>query len=575
MRMRRSSVQALRGPALATLGCAVLAALNPPAAAAIPPTLQGVATATAEDRTLVVRRPAGVKAGDFLVVCIAIKGHPETLRPPGWHLLRRDDITIASGKRLMSQRVFYRFAGADEPRSYLWRLTDSARSAAGILAYRGVERSAPIHTHAGVVGRGARWIGAPKIRTTTPDVLVVGCYGKLGQHPAQPPPPTTERFDIARGGERGLSIVGIDLVAPRPGTAGPSVATSAERTRAVGELIGLTPDSKQDTYYVSPTGVDSGPGTRGRPWKSLQRALDGLHPGHRVIVRRGTYVGPLELRRGGQKDVPVSIEAFEGEKPVIAGRLKISTSHVSVSGFVFDGALAPTPDVLVWVDGGDRVEIRGNEIRNAAESGIFVGSREDPALRVQIVGNWIHDNGKGSTPEDGVHLGYSRLGLIGNNVIEHNGAFGIELFPDGDGTTVIHNTIVSNGRSGVIVAGSASARSDRNVIANNIVAFNAELGLRTSWAAAIGTGNAAKNNIAYENQQGEFGEGPYGAGLVFEPSNRDIDPQFADFSNGSYLLASTSPARDQALASLSLPTDIDGRRRPDGRGPDIGAYEGG
>lgn len=565
-------MQAARGPGSVASALA-LAMLCPSPAAAIPPTLEGVGAATASGRTLVVPRPARVKPGDFLLVGVATTGTANTVRPPGWRFLR-SDVTGGSGPRVLTQRIFYRFVGADEPRRYVWRFTGRTTAAAGILVYRGVERGAPIHEHTGAVGMGARRIVAPSIGTTTPDVLVVGFFAKLGRHGARAPAAATERFDVAGWGRPGVSIAAIDRIAPRPGTSAASVLTTPTRTRAVGQLIGLTPDSKQDTYYVSPHGVDAGPGTRARPWKSLQRALDAVSPGHRVIVRAGTYVGSLELRRGGEKGAPVSIEAFEGEKPVIGGRLKISADYASVTGLVFDGATAPTADVLIWIDGGDDVEIRHNEVRNAAQSGIFVGNDKDPAERARILENWIHDNGQPNL-NPGLQLGYSRRALIGNNVIERSGAFGIELFPDADDTTVIHNTIVANGRSGVILAGNADATSDRNVLANNIVAFNGELGIRTSWTAAIGTGNTAKRNITYENSQGQFGEGTYGVGLLVEPSNRVVDPQFADSSRGNYRLASTSPARDRALTSLSLPRDIDGRLRPAGTGPDIGAYEGG
>src|SRR5215207_1441280 len=41
--------------------------------------------------------------------------------------------------------------------------------------------------------------------------------------------------------------------------------------------------------YISPRGSDAGPGTRRRPWRTIQKGLDGVRPGQMLLVRAGIY----------------------------------------------------------------------------------------------------------------------------------------------------------------------------------------------------------------------------------------------------------------------------------------------
>ena len=45
------------------------------------------------------------------------------------------------------------------------------------------------------------------------------------------------------------------------------------------------------TFYVAPAGNDKAAGTSAAPWKTLQHAVDAIHPGDIINVESGTYVG--------------------------------------------------------------------------------------------------------------------------------------------------------------------------------------------------------------------------------------------------------------------------------------------
>jgi len=250
---------------------------------------------------------------------------------------------------------------------------------------------------------------------------------------------------------------------------------------------------------------------------------------------------------------------------VLTGRLKVTASNVVVSGLVFAGRTAANPeDVAVYISGGDSVELDGNEIRDAAQSGVFVG---EGATGVRITRNWIHDNGK-TVLDHGIYFENGSVGVIANNVIERSFGYGIQLYPNADRVLVTQNTIAFNGRSGIIVGGE-DRTADGNRIVNNIVALNREQGIRTFWGGPLGTGNVAEQNLDWEN--GDDG-GTETAGLDLR-ATIEADPLFVDARDGDFSLRAGSPALDLALPAYSEPTDFEGVTRPEGNGPDLGAFE--
>lgn len=66
---------------------------------------------------------------------------------------------------------------------------------------------------------------------------------------------------------------------------------------------------------------------------------------------------------------------------------------------------------------------------------------------------------------------------------------------------------------------------------------------------------------------------PQTAPLTGSHDKANVDPQFADASNGNYALRATSPAIDAANPSATATTDLVGTTRPQGAHDDMGAYE--
>ena len=147
----------------------------------------------------------------------------------------------------------------------------------------------------------------------------------------------------------------------------------------------------------------------------------------------------------------------------------------------------------------------------------------------------------------------------------------MHLYPNCDHAIVTANTIVENGRSGVIVGGEAET-SDDNVVVNNVVAYNAQYGVRSYWGLAAGANSVVRGNVLYGNGAGDLAGDSTGLGLVYE-GNTIVDPQFVDRTGRNYRLAAGSGAVDSALPDWSPPVDHDGEARPSGAGADVGAFE--
>jgi hypothetical protein len=200
----------------------------------------------------------------------------------------------------------------------------------------------------------------------------------------------------------------------------------------------------------------------------------------------GTYAEWLTLSRSGSVVAPITVASFPGERATITGRLKITGSYVRVSGLRFvGGTSANASDVLVYVSGGDSVEVSGSELTGAAMSAVYVGDPGNGADAFRFVSNWVHDNGSHYNLDHGIYCGTARGALIANNLFERSYAYGIHLYPDCDGGGDAEHGGCER------PFGDHRRRSRRRqmgmVVVNNVVAFNADYGVRrTGWADRIG-----------------------------------------------------------------------------------------
>jgi hypothetical protein len=360
---------------------------------------------------------------------------------------------------------------------------------------------------------------------------------------------------------------------------GNSASPSGESVGKVSaKLPPLLAKSRGQTFFVATSGSDSNPGTRERPWKTVQRAFERLRPGQRALVRGGTYVQDHVVDRAGNRAAPITVAAYPGEKVVLrAGssggdtyplRVTSGAAYVRIQGFVLELAKGTSSTNVYFEGRAHDVELTRNEIRFSQDQGVFV---ENGTRRIHIVGNRIHDNGRGH--ESGQHQSHGIYiegadHLVANNVVyNHPFGFGIQIYPANKGTVVVHNTVVGSGHSGIVVGGDEGVSNI--TIRNNILAFNASYGVQMDSDCPSGV--SIDRNVIYGNRSGNVQGGCSG---VSTSDTISSNPRFVAPGSRDYRLAPGSPAINRARADHSLRFDARGRRRPLGGGYDVGAFEG-
>ncbi len=317
-------------------------------------------------------------------------------------------------------------------------------------------------------------------------------------------------------------------------------------------------------FCVSTTGSDRNTGSCTAPWKTIQKAIDTLRPGQTALVRAGTYREDVVVRRGGNETELIVLRPYAGEHVVLRGRLRIAADHVRVVGLTVDGRGLTRPTPLVYVMGGKSVTLERIEVLRSIRTGIFVGNE---ARDVTVIACWVHLNGKRARLDHGIVFARGARGRIESTVVEENRAGGILVYPGYDDVLVNQNTIVGNDSFGVLVGGE-STTSDRIVIANNIVAFNGGQGIRTFWGGKAGTGNTATYNLIWGNAEDDVSR----AGIA-QHGNFHAAPRFLEMASSDFRLQRRSPGVGQALVRYTARIDRNGRPRPQGQRPDLGAFE--
>jgi hypothetical protein len=338
------------------------------------------------------------------------------------------------------------------------------------------------------------------------------------------------------------------------------------------------PPSTGETFHVSPEGNDADAGTLERPWRTIQKALDSLEPGQRVLVHGGIYEEDLVVARAGTPEAPITIAAQSGESVVLhAASTEGDTypvlftdgaAYVRLRGFVIEGASGiSSTNVYVQGDAHD-IELARNEIRFSQDQGVF---SERTTSGLAIVGNRIHDNGLGHV--EGQHQSHGLYiegqdHLIANNVIyDHPYGFGIQIYPDNRRTIVVNNTVARSGYSGIVVGGS---EVNDILVRNNVLALNDKYGVEMDSSCPSNT--TVDTNVFGDNGSGGLDEGCDAVDDLRR--NIQANPMFLAPARGDFRLRRGSPAADRARPEHAPHTDFRGRVRPWGEGADVGAYEG-
>jgi len=128
-------------------------------------------------------------------------------------------------------------------------------------------------------------------------------------------------------------------------------------------------------FFVSPSGTDSNPGTKRRPFGTLSHALRKLRAGHRLFVRGGVYHGRTKVNVApGRPRARVLVRNFARERPVVKGQLWIGNpSYWTIRGINVRWAEGNPDEPMARVYGGTGWRFTGAEIWGAhSTSGLHI-----------------------------------------------------------------------------------------------------------------------------------------------------------------------------------------------------------
>lgn len=272
------------------------------------------------------------------------------------------------------------------------------------------------------------------------------------------------------------------------------------------------------------------------PGASLEAFGNSLVPGDVGCLHAGTYGkrgGSTTISASGAPADHITIMGVPGEAPPrILGSTYVKAHDVTLSGLFFDGPTGPgssspststNPDgegILVWLEGRG-LELTDSDVSHGRAQGVFLTNAED----ARVTDNHIHGNGNFANPavanlDHGLYF-ESGSGLVARNVIDHNLAYGVQLYPSAHDVLVAGNVMFGHGRGGIIIGGVPDKPLPaNNRVVGNVLARNAWRGIGSY--GPLGVSNVVEGNLSWAN-----GEGGETTGLSLG-DNFSADAGFAD-----------------------------------------------
>ncbi|MFP7477086.1 nitrous oxide reductase family maturation protein NosD [Terribacillus saccharophilus] len=256
--------------------------------------------------------------------------------------------------------------------------------------------------------------------------------------------------------------------------------------------------SKQ--LFVATDGDDDNEGTKEKPLRTIQAAVDQATAGTTVYIRSGTYTDGFDVTHSGTKEAPVIIRNFEDEQVIISGKEKVMKEDAA----------------LVNADGKQYITIQGLTIQDLnadspdfAVMGIFVTGNSS---HINIIQNHIHHIGNIS--DEGNAHGIAVYGTgkmeqirVMDNIVEDltlGLSEAVVLNGNIDGFAVTGNTVRNNNNIGIDLIGyeGTSEDPDSDYVRNGTV-----------------RGNVVHDNSSYGNPA--YGE-DYSAGGIYVDGAKNI-----------------------------------------------------
>lgn len=287
------------------------------------------------------------------------------------------------------------------------------------------------------------------------------------------------------------------------------------------------------SLYVAANGSDSSPGTLSSPFKTISHAASVASPGTAIIVRGGTYKGPVQVSHSGTAAAYIKINPYPGEAAIIDGtgmpsRTDIVTivgNYVVFSGFEIRNN-ASGDGLVAWC--GHHDSFINNVVHNTYSTGVYVGCDSLGNSHDNIVqGNTVYNasmknSAHNSSWGQGISLYLSNNSIVSKNLVYQN--YGEGIGPQqSQGSIVSGNTLYDNFSMQIYLDNAPYTTVNGNFIYNT---GNPNFLNKGSQAVAIGTareavahpmplaGETITNNISNGGEYGfYYGNYENGGGL--------------------------------------------------------------
>jgi pectate disaccharide-lyase len=176
-------------------------------------------------------------------------------------------------------------------------------------------------------------------------------------------------------------------------------------------LTGTGSLTASKTYFIAPTGNDSGDGSFESPWYNLQKAVDVAVAGDSIVCRGGIYyptmmksgsVTTIRLATSGNAGKRISIVAYPGEFPVM--NFKSQAKMLGIRGVLLTGDYWYIRGIHFTEAGDNGIKVEGNH--NLIEKCTF-SYNDDSGMQLGF-GHDFSVSGFGSS-NDGSHCAYNDI----------------------------------------------------------------------------------------------------------------------------------------------------------------------
>ena len=337
-----------------------------------------------------------------------------------------------------------------------------------------------------------------------------------------------------------------------------ALATTGRGTASVAEAATRNlPCAK----YASPNGDDAWPGTKSKPYATVQFLVNHLSPGETGCLYGGSYVGNLSTSLAG-----VTVKSLTGQRARLFGYiwLRAAANDFTLQDLNVDGHDVTPPTVQV---NADRVTLSKLDITNRNKPGTsyngvcvlagpnFEGNPANTAERLTISASRIHNCGD-DAHEHAIYLESTRNAYVGDSYLYDNPGYGVHMYPDAQKSLIEYNVIDGNSsrcKANLTFSGEAAGGeygephgSSRNVVRYSLIT-NALCRYNVDSFYPRGSlspeSNRVHNSCVWNAPSGNFGhERTQGGEIAYtQDTNLDKDPLYVDRTHKDFRLQAGSP----------------------------------